>query len=307
MTDPTRDAGLSDRARLLRNVVEPIASNVYFSPEVHGAFAALGFTRSVTEAGCLTLPDLAGYFCSRAGCMGQVPGEVVTAAFGVFNPALVGPEVERGWAIADREAVLQARLVGAEGFLRRVLGDAPGLERAADLLRRAGDAAPLAGRFLSAGLRSLPWPDTPWGRLWRAADIVREYRGDSHLAAWAAAGLDPVEAGLVAEIYYGMPTRRYHTTRGWTPADLDAGLDRLRDRGLVEPGEPPVFTAAGHELREGVEVATDRQMAPLLDALGGDHAELVGLLGPWAMAVVEAGGFPRAVTEIPMAWGRLPA
>jgi len=301
MTDAT--AANSERAQRLR-VLEPVASCVYFAPEVHAAFEAIGFGPGIGEEGHLTAPDLAGYYCSRAGCMGQVPGEVVVAAFGVFSPALIVPNVELGWRTADRAAVLAARLQGAESFLARVLGNDAGIERATELLRRAGEAGPFGGRFLYAGLRSLPWPESRWGRLWRAADIVREYRGDSHIAAWVAGGLDPVEAGLLTEVYYRMPTKRYHTGRGWTDDELDAGLERLRSRDLIE-GDAVVFTAAGRELRDSIEAATDAQMAPMIDALGEDLDELVGLLAPWAGSIVQAGGFPAVVTQIPARWGRL--
>ena len=295
---------LSAKARQLRDNLEPISSNVYFAPEVHAAFEELGFGPGIAEEGSLTLPDLAAYYCSRAGCMGQVPGEVVVAAFGVFNPALIIPEVERGWSIAGRDAILAARLRGATASLERMLGDQPAIGRATELLRRAGEAGPFGGRFLFAGLRSLPWPDTPWGGLWRAADIVREYRGDSHIAAWTAAGIDPVEAGLLTEVYYGMPTKRYHSGRGWTAEDLDAGLERLRARGVIE-GDPVAFTEAGRQLRESIEVATDRQMAPVLAALGDDHDELISILESWAGTIVGAQGFPTAITQIPSTWGRL--
>ena len=237
--------------------------------------------------------------------MGQVPGPVVVAAFGVFSPALIIPEVERGWAIADRDSILAARLRGATASLERILGDPPERARATELLQRAADAGRGGGRFLFAGLRSLAWPDTPWGQAWLAANTVREYRGDSHIAAWLAAGLDPVEAGLLTEVYYGMPTKRYHSGRGWTPQDLDEGLERLRGRGILRDGDPVEFTDAGRERRESIEVATDRQMTPLLDTLGDDFDELVSILERWAVAIVEAEGFPTAITQIPAAWGRL--
>lgn len=296
-------SGIIEAAQRLR-VLEPVASCVYFAPEVHAAFQAIGFGPGIGDEGCVTAPDLPAYYCSRAGCMGQVPGEVVVAAFGVFNPDLIVPAVTQGWRTAGRDLVLAARLEGTTAFLARVLGDDPGIERATELLRRAGEAGPFGGRFLYAGLRSLPWPDTPHGRLWRAADIVREYRGDSHIAAWAAAGLDPVEAGLLTEVYYRMPSKRYHAGRGWTDAQLDAGLERLRARGIVE-GHPVQFTDEGRAVREAVEGATDAQMVPVLDALGPDLDELVDLLAPWAATIVQAGGFPATVTQLPERWGRL--
>lgn len=294
----------SAKARRLHRAFEPIAASQYFAPEVHAEFQAIGFGPPVEEEGSLPLPDLAAYFCGRAGCMGQVPGEVVVAAFGVFSPRLIVPHVERGWRTATRTEILAARERGSTAALLRVLGEPPELWRVAELLRRAADAGSAGGRFLFAGLRSLGFPGTPWGDVWRGADLVREFRGDSHIAAWLAGGLDPVEAGLVAELYYEMPRRRYHRTRGWTDAELDAGIERLRARGLVA-GDPVRFTEAGRGLREQIELATDLQQRPLLEALGDDYEELVEILERWSAALVAAGVYPTSVEQIPTAWGRL--
>lgn len=296
---------LSERARRLRNALEPLASNVYFAPDVHAEFEDLGFGPGVGGDGYVTLAELSGYYCSRAGCMGQVPGEVVVAAFGVFNPELIIPAVERGWSIAGVDEVLAARERGATASLRRILGMPPEMAWATDVLQRAAAAGSTGGRFLYAGLRSLGIPSTPWGAAWRAVDTVREHRGDSHIAAWLAAGLDPVEAGLLTEVYYGMPSKYYHRGRGWTDRQLDAGLDRLCAAGIIE-GDPPSLTADGMTLREGIEVATDRQQRPILEAIGDDFERLVSTLEPWAGAIVADGGFPAAITELPPTWGLLP-
>lgn len=296
--------GKTDRVRRLAGALEPVAASVYFAREVHDAFLAVGFGPPTEAEGCLPIADLPSYFCSRAGCMGQVPGEVVVAAFGVFSPELIVPNVERGWATAPLDVILRTRLAGQTAALERVLGTPPGVGRATELLLRAGRAVDVGGRFLAAGLRSLPLPDDGWGRLWRAADIVREYRGDCHLAAWTAAGLDPVEAGLMTEIYYGMPSTSYHRGRGWRPEQLAAGLDRLAAHGWTE-GDPPSFTAAGRAVREGIEVATDRQQRPVLEALGGDVDELIDLLEPWAAALVAAGSYPSDIRQLPPTWGVL--
>ena len=295
----------ADRARRLYASFEPIAASVYFAPEVHAAFEAAGFGPPTVADGCLPIAEHASYFCSRAGCMGQVPGEVVVAAFGVFSPDLVLPLVELGWRTADRDTVLAARLAGQTAALTNVLGDRPGVDRATEILLRAGAACDAGGRFLYAGLRSLPLPEPGWGRLWRAADIIREYRGDCHITAWVAAGLDPVEAGLLTEIFYGMPSRYYHSGRGWRPAQLTAGLDRLRARGWIE-GDPPVFTAAGRAVREWIEASTNAQQQPVLDAIGDDFDELVALTEPWAGAIVAAGYYPSDIRQLPPQWGQLP-
>jgi hypothetical protein len=296
---------LSGRARQLRNTLEPLASNVYFAPDVHAEFENLGFGPPTGAEGCVTLAEISGYYCSRAGCMGQVPGDVVVAAFGVFNPELIVPAVERGWSIAGVDEVLAARERGATASLQRILGMPDELPWVTQVLQRAAGAGSAGGRFLYAGLRSLGIPATPWGAAWRAIDTVREHRGDSHIAAWLAAGLDPVEAGLLTELYYAMPSKHYHRGRGWTDRQLDAGLDRLRAAGLAT-GDRPALTDAGQSFREDIEVATDRQQRPILDAIGDDFDRLVATLGPWGTAIVADGGFPSAITQLPATWGRLP-
>ena len=295
---------LSVRAQRLRQAVEPIAAIVYFAPEIHAEFEALGFGPGVGGEGYLTLAELSGYYCSRAGCMGQVAGELAVAAFGVFSPALMIPAVTRGWSIAGVEDVLAARERGAVAALKRLLGDPAGLPRATELLATAASGGCASGRFLYAGLMSLPVPASPWGAAWRHADCVREHRGDSHIAAWIAAGLDPVEAGLLTEAYYGMQPKQYHRGRGWTPKELDAGLERLNAKGLITL-DPVTLTQAGREFRDNIEVATDVQQRSILAALGADLEELLSLLGPWAAAIYAGGGYPTSTEQISPEWGRM--
>ena len=276
-------------ARRLASALEPFAAGVYFSPECHAAYEALGFGPSPGQAGEVHLPDGPAYFCSRGSVMGQVPGEVVAAAFGVFNPAAVVPAVAYGWTLTDAPTICEARTTGATAQLVRILGEHPdGLERATELLGRA--VAPLRpeGRPLFAGLTSLGLPETPVGDAWRLADRLREYRGDCHTAAWTSAGFDATEIGLITEPYWGVPLRSYVRTRAWSDDELDAAHERLRARGLLDEYG---LTDEGRAAREAVEEATDAACAPALDALGGDLDELLGVLEPWGAAVREAGGY----------------
>ena len=272
-------------------VLEPVAGQVYFSPECHAAYAELGFSPSPgTLGGGVQLPDGPAYFTSRGSLLGQVPGEVVAAAFAVFNPDVVVPSVEFGWARVDAPTICAARTAGAVAQLARVLGaEPPGLGRAAELLALA--AAPLRpeGKPLFAGLLSLGLPGQPLGDLWRLADLLREYRGDAHTAAWTSAGLDATEVGLLTELYWGLPMRSYIRTRAWSDTQLDDAEGRLAARGLVAGGG---LTADGRALRESVEVATDAQCEVMVDALGECFDELIGLLAPWGAALRDAGGYP---------------
>ncbi|KAF0957229.1 SCO6745 family protein [Rhodococcus sp. T7] len=286
-----------ERARRLRNAVEPIAAGVYFAPEAHQAYAALGFGGSPTAQDGVARPDLNAYFASRGACLGQVPGEVVAAAFGCFNPKVLVPAVAAGWPITSREKILTAREQAATAMLTRVLGEQPdGLDRVTALLRRAADAAPWAGRPIYSGLCSLGFPDHPMGALWRAADLVREHRGDSHVISWAVGGADPVEILLLTEQWWGQPARSYTPSRGWAAADMDAGVDRLTTRGLMTGDEQ--LTEAGRAFREEIEVRTDELERPLLDALDDDLDELLDHLDAWSEAIIAAGSYPKRVAGI---------
>ena len=282
------DATVRSVSRRLRDLVEPIAANVYFAPEVRDRYRALGLSYGP------------GYFCSRAGCMGQVPGEVVVAAFGVFSPTVVLPRVADGWARTDAPTLLDARLDGATASLRRLLGGGTaatidGWSRATELLRRAGDAATGEGRPLFSGLRSLGWPGEPWGDLWRAADLVREHRGDSHTAAWVAAGVGAIEITLLTELWWRIPPRSYAPTRGWSEEELDAAEEQLRQRGLIADDG---FTPTGEAPRRDIEQATDGGERRIVAALGDDADELFALLEPWATAIVAAGGYPADPSKL---------
>jgi hypothetical protein len=283
------DATLTHRARTLAATIEPFTGQVYFSPECHAAYQALGFGPSPGEVAGVAMPDGAAYFCSRGSVMGQVPGEVVAAAFAVFNPAAVVPAVTWGWTLSDAATMCDARTRGAVAQLVRILGPEPdGLARATRLLERATEPLRPEGRPLYSGLRSRGLPGDPMGDAWRLADMLREYRGDAHTAAWTSAGFDAAEIGLLTELYWGLPSRSYVRTRAWSDDDLDAACARLRERGLLD-GD--TMTARGRTEREAVEVTTDRQCRAAIEALGDDFDELIGILAPWGTAIRAAGGY----------------
>ena len=283
-----------DAARRVWDVLEPIAANVYFAPEVHGALEGLGFGGGTPGANGIHYPDGVAYFVSRGAPLGErAPGEVIAAAFGVFKRDMVVPLVDAGWAVAGRDDILAARQTGAVASLRRMLDEPEELGWVTDVLRRMIDAGPFEGRHLSSGLLSLGIPDDdPMAAFWRAADIVREHRGDSHLAAWIAADLDACEVGLLTDPWRGQPLRSWVRSRGWTDDELDAACDRLRSRGALAGDE---LTSAGFQLREGIEVATDHQERRMVDAIGEDADRFFDVLDRWAQAVVDQGGYPGRV------------
>ncbi|HEX7167122.1 MAG TPA: hypothetical protein VF230_09085, partial [Acidimicrobiales bacterium] len=259
-TDP---ATIRRVSRRLWNLIEPIASSVYFLPECQEGYQALG------------LDDYgSGYFTSRGACMGRAPGTVVAAAFAVFNPAIVLPAVEKGWSLTTPEQIIEARLDGARRGLRRLIGEVgePGeadLSRAASIMWRAAEAtaaspAGFPGRPMFAGLYSLGLPGDPLGDMWRAADVLREHRGDSHTLAWAAMRLSSVEVTLLTEAWWGGKLGRYIRTRGWDDASIAEGIASLQSRGFITTDDPPGFTDAGEEVRAVVEEMTDQGEAPVV-------------------------------------------
>jgi hypothetical protein len=282
----------SKAARTLASAVEPVAGQVYFSRECHARYETLGFGPSRGSMGNVALPDGPAYFCSRGSVLGQVSGEVVAAAFAVFNPAAVVPAVAQGWTLTDARTICQARTDGATAQLANLLGEAPeGLDGAVDLLERAGSRLRPEGRPLYSGLLSLGVPDSKLGTMWRLADRLREYRGDAHTAAWTSAGFDAAEIGLLTEQYWGLPARSYVLTRAWSASDLDDAEERLTERGLLAAG---ALTDAGRACREQVEVLTDAQCRPVVDALGEDLVDLVGILQSWGTAIRAGGGYPAS-------------
>lgn len=286
-----------DAARALARATEPVIGQVYFAPECHARYAALGFSPSpATSSAGVAFPDGPAYFTSRGSALGQVPGEVVAATFAVFNPEVVVPAVSYGWTLTDAATIAEERLLGATEQLARLLGaQADGVDRAAELLARATAPLEPCGRALFAGTLSQPLPGSPLGDLFRLGDRLREYRGDSHIAAWVAAGLDATEVGLLTEPYWGVPVRTYIRTRAWSDAQLDAAEERLRSAGLLDDGG---LTDKGRATREDIELATDAQMVPALDALGDDVDELVAILADLSTTVMAGNGYPPSPLAI---------
>jgi len=284
------DDALFRRSRSLAAALEPVIGQVYFAPECHAAYARLGFAPSPGHVGSVALPDGPAYFTSRGSLLGQVRPGVIAAAFGVFKPEAVSAGAQLGWSLTDAPTIFAERRAGAVAQLERVLGPADERVAATSVpLERAVEVLGVEGRPLFAGLRSW-WddPTDPWTRLFHLGDMLRECRGDAHIAAWTSEALDAVEIGLLTDLYMGMPFKSYVRTRGWNDEELEAGAERLRSRGWLDRDE---FTDAGRAAREDIERATDRSMGVALTVLGDDLEPVIDALKPWGAAMREAGGY----------------
>lgn len=274
-------------ARKMWRTLEPYHGFIYFTPRATEAYAALGITGQ------------AGYFASRAAAMGPVPAEVVVATFYNFNPALVREGIPAAWDTASPAAILEARLGAADLALRDALGDdairSDDMRAAADLARRATEGCTAEGRPLYAAHAALPWPDEPHLALWHAITLLREFRGDGHVAALVTEGMDGCEA-LVTHGAAGdpmIPLAVLKLTRGWSDEAWAAAGDRLRSRGWLDADD--TLTAEGAAARDRLEAATDRlAMAPWLLLGEADSDRLRALVRPWSKAIVASEAFGRA-------------
>ncbi|MFD9411146.1 hypothetical protein ACFWBN_29550 [Streptomyces sp. NPDC059989] len=274
--------------RQLWQLLEPVHALVYFAPESYDEAAALGYPTD--ERWPL-------YFAYRAAPLGPAEAELVSSLFYSFSPSMVQRYVDRSWHTAPPARVLAARAAGADRALRTLLGDrtdSPDLAEAAALARRAAEAAAIAGRPLAAANAALPWPEAPHAVLWHAATILREHRGDGHIAALQAHHLDPVES-LVLQAGTGAAPVEAFESRQW-PADAwTAARNRLAARGLL--AEDGTATAAGLALRTAVERLTDELAAAPWSALSAQEvARLAELLLPPVLDIVGAGLLPAQGT-----------
>ncbi|MEV1019306.1 hypothetical protein [Streptomyces sp. NPDC050264] len=268
--------------------LNPLHSQLYFAPEAEKEFTAVGL-----EAGRMA------YFAGRAAAMGAVGAGVVAATFYNFSPSLVARHLPRAWELAAPDAVLDARLAAADGSLRRLLGediaeDAEVAE-AAGLAATAAEACGAAGRPLYAAHAALPTPERPHLALWHAITLLREHRGDGHLAALSTAGLDGLEA-LVTHTATGKGfTAEFAcSSRGWSKQEWDAAQERLRDRGLLDTEGG--LTPRGVDLRRAVEETTDRLAVAPYAHLGEAGVErLTEIGGRLTGRALSAGAFPPGV------------
>jgi hypothetical protein len=263
-------------ARRLRDACEPIAQHPVWSRHTNERLAGLG------------LDFLTSYVGGRAAYLGDPAEAVVVATFAWFEPSLIAGIYQQARQTVPRDQLMAARVEATALSLRRVLGD-DDLSAVADALADASEAADGMGRALFSGVRATGRPVDPVERLWWAATLVREHRGDSHVAAAAAAGVGPVEMNLLTEQWLGMPLISYAATRGWSPEALQKGTVRLEARGWLRDGR---ITESGAEARSQIEERTDIQEQSIVDRLGARLADVCEQLEVWARCCIEAGTFP---------------
>jgi hypothetical protein len=266
-------------ARRLRDAAEPLAMHAVWSRRVNEALAERG------------LNFLSSYVYGRAASLGEPSAEVAASAFAWFEPGLVRTLYDEGRGLLPREEMLRIRTAAAIEGLQEILAseDVAEVASTAETLRRALGSLDAAGRPLFAGLRALPWPVEPVGQLWRACDLVREYRGDGHIAAVASTGFTPVQMNILTELWLGMPLLSYTATRAWSEDQMGDAIEALRRIGWLDGEELTEQGAAG---RREIEDRTDAAERALVVALGPEIDALAYRLDGWGQLCIEADAFP---------------
>ncbi len=268
-------------ARRFFDRVEPVHQATYFAPEARAAFDGLGYRGFWM-----------GYFAGRSAPLGMVPPEVVTATFYNFAPERVAKALPAAWEIAGPAAALRAREESAVAALRRYgITTDENVTVAAELAGKAARALPLDGRPLFAANRALPWPDEPLAALWHATTLLREQRGDTHIAVLAAAGISGRECNVL-QVASGASQRDYMTrARDYDDAEWRHHEQQLAERGLLD--DDGNLTAAGKEMKDHIESTTDWLSLSALDVLSDDEVEtLFQALTPIARTVIAGGDLP---------------
>ncbi|BDM72297.1 hypothetical protein HEK616_57840 [Streptomyces nigrescens] len=256
-------------ARRMWHLLEPLHAMLYVAPEARQVAADLGY-------------DVASrwpsYFAWRTAPLGAAGPELVTATYYTFSPRLVARHVPQIWTVAEPAKVLDARLLAMDRALTALIDgrlDTAQLAEAARLARQAAENAGPAGRPLAAANRDLPWPEAPHLALWQAATVIREHRGDGHVAALLTCGLDPCEA-LVSVTAIGAATDTEFAGRGWSAREWSDARHRLAARGWIAPDG--TATDRGREEHRAIERLTDRLAAGPWRALGHSRADRLAQL-----------------------------
>jgi hypothetical protein len=265
--------------RAAHKVLEPIHTLVYFVPEGPDRYAAAGVKGGMRS-----------YFASRSAPLGVVPAEVVIGTFYNFCPQLVRKAIPSVWDASSPDSILAARLDVVDAAMQRLLGEevhSDAMTEAAALARDAAGAADVVGRPLFAGHAALPWPDKPHLQVWHAATLLREHRGDGHIAALMLAGLSGPEA-VVTYLATGnsLPEDLLRSTRGYDEAEWESTKQALRDKGIF--ADDNTFTPAGQAQRDLIEAQTDVAAAAPYEHLGEQKTQrLQELLRPWARSITK--------------------
>ena len=269
-------------ARRFFDRFEPLHAVTYFAPEARQALDSLGFRGFWM-----------GYFAARSAPLGDVPIPVVAATFYNFAAHRVARALPAAWDYATPQQALQARSHSAVAALRRYGIDDENAYPAAELAAKAVRSAPIDGRPLFAANSALPWPEDPLQKLWHATTLLREHRGDGHVAVLTAAGIGGRDANVLHSAAGGVTGEFIRRSRDYDDGEWRTCCQRLAARGLLDAGG--TLTEAGRRLKNDIETSTDQLALTALDGLTDAEVELLfSTLTPLARTVIAGGDLPAS-------------
>ena len=272
-------------------MINPLHSALYFSPDLNEKFAEAGVSDPWTA-----------YFAARSAPLGAVNAGTVAATFFSFHYPLIAERLPAVWETISPPKALETRAKAVDATLRRLLGEdgivSSEVAEAAELALRAAEACDRGARPLYAANAELPVPSEPHMALWHAATLLREHRGDGHLAVLLSAGLTGIQAQASHTASgKGLSVRWVLSTRGYRQEEWNEAMEQLEGRGLVQssPEEGShTLTEAGVQLRREIEAETDRLDRAPYEHLGAAGVErLTELASGLTLKAAESGAFPK--------------
>lgn len=247
--------------RLVWRTLEPYHAVTYFARDAVGAYPDAGVTGFWR-----------GYFAGRASPLGRVGAGAVTAIFYGFAPEFVRRAVPSIWDSMPPDRAVATRLQGIDQSVRADIGLEPVLAaalRVLPILRLPSDLD-TAGRPMFAANAELDVADEPHLALWQLATLLREHRGDGHVAALVTNGVGPAEAHLLRLATTGVDPASIQPYRGWTEGDWAMAAERLHRDGWID--HSGAVTARGRDVYRRVESATDGAAAAFIAHLDESDA-----------------------------------
>jgi hypothetical protein len=275
-------------AERVHGVLEPIHAMINFQPELQDTLTAIGLR-----------PGRMPAFASRIAPMGAVTLGAVSGIFYTFNPELMGRFFPRAWTLASPEDIVEGRWKAVDSSLRRLWGAetiaSAELAEAAELARAAAEGCFAVGRPMYAAQEALGWPEEPHLVLWHAATLLREFRGDGHVALLVSRGVDPMTALIThTATGGGFVEPAAKLLRGWSDEQWAEGVQVAQRAGLIDADGK--LTQSGVALRQQLEDDTNRLAERPWQRLGMDRAErLRDLAEGLAKQIVAAGAYPDGV------------
>ena len=285
----TADDTSASHARLAYETLEPFHVLAYFNP---------GLTAAQEDTG---LDAHAFYVGARGAPLGECSAPVVVSSFYNFAPDLITTAWESARAVGV-ETIARRREQMLDSVLRDILGDKLDDPEMSALAERYLDIAsdlPLGGRPLAASWAASTPPETPHLALWHALAVLREWRGDNHIAVLVTHGLDGLDAAAFHEAQLPDPSIRRRVlgrkltqlTRGWSDDNWEASVDRLVSRGLAtRTDDAHQLTESGMDLYRTIEIETDAVTGQAWSGAGVEA--LLERTRPYVKAVIDAGVLP---------------